>query len=178
MNDKQTRRYYDRGDKRPDLRAGLEAQKDTILNRSEMLEADQRALLTLILDQDGTFAQAARLRGEHATTVSRRFRRLLSRLSGKHIRKPSPQIRQLSAIDKTILSAFYMAGMTQQQIADRLDISRHRVRKTLARVETQQRGGTSRPIASDTVKYANPNTARSPDVIGIPAQRGGQPCTH
>jgi len=136
MNDRETLRYYDRPDQLPDLRAGMEALKDRVLTRSDTLEPEQRALLRVILDQGSSFQQVARLRGEHATTVSRRFRRLLGTLS----RSTGGTARRLNPTDETILSAYYLFGMNQSQIADRLGISRYRVRKALARFEPQQRG--------------------------------------
>ncbi|MDH4203135.1 MAG: hypothetical protein OEV87_09590 [Phycisphaerae bacterium] len=185
MNDRETLRYYDRPDQRPDIRAGLEALKDRVLNRAGALEAEQRALLTAILDQGSSYRQVARLRGEHASTVSRRFRRLLRKLSQRTGGKTGIQARNLKAMDKTVLTAYYLFGMNQLQIAARLGISRYRVRKTLDQFAAQQRSGAlvlrsskseegSRPIASDTVKCTGPDAARS---ITVAAQKRSVPCT-
>jgi DNA-directed RNA polymerase specialized sigma24 family protein len=138
MNDRDTRRYYDRPDRRPDLRAGLEALKDTVLHRSEALADEQRALLTIILEQGSSFQQIARLRGEHATTVSRRFRRLLGKLSGRTAARGPVKDGHLNPIETTILADYCLCGMNQMQIAAKLGISRHRVRKTLDQFATQQ----------------------------------------
>jgi DNA-directed RNA polymerase specialized sigma24 family protein len=177
MDDKETLRYYDRGDKRPDIRAGLEALKDRVLTRSHTLDAEQKALLTVILEQGSSYEQVARLRGEHATTVSRRFRRLLRTLS----HGTSGTVVRLNPTDETILSDYYLFGMNQSQIAGRLGISRYRVRKTLARFEPQRgsapvlrsvsEGGSS-PIASDTVKREN-----NPPSQMLRRTRRSMPCT-
>ena len=88
MNDRDDLHYYDLPDQLPNLRAGMEALRDRVLTRADTLEADQRALLRIILDQGSSYQQVARLRGEHATTVSRRFRRLLRKLSHRTADKP------------------------------------------------------------------------------------------
>jgi DNA-directed RNA polymerase specialized sigma24 family protein len=131
MNDTETLRYEDLPDHLPDLRAGMEALKDRVLTRSHTLEPEQRALLRVILDQGSSFEQVARLRGEHATTVSRRFRRLLRTLS----RSTGGTVGRLNPTDEAILSAYYLCGMNQSRIADRLGVSRYHVRKTLASFE-------------------------------------------
>ncbi|MHC4988422.1 MAG: sigma factor-like helix-turn-helix DNA-binding protein [Planctomycetota bacterium] len=141
MNDRHLLDRYDLPDQRPELRAGLEALKDRVLARADTLEAAQRALLTAILDQGSSYQQVARLRGEHASTVSRRFRRLLRKLSQRTGGKAGVRAANLKAMDKTILTAYYLFGMNQLQIAARLGISRYRVRKTLSRFAAQQRGG-------------------------------------
>ena len=132
MDNKPTRRYYDRGDKRGDLRDALSALKEMVLDRSHSLETEQKALLTMILEHGSTYEQVARLRGEHASTVSRRFKRLLRRLSHRVAEKPPVQMRNLKPMEQTILAAYYLCGMNQSQIAAKLEVSRYRVRKTLA----------------------------------------------
>jgi len=136
MEDRETLRYYDRPNHLPDLRAGMEALRDRVLTRADVLEADQRALLRIILDQGSSYQQVARLRGEHATTVSRRFRRLLRKLAHGTRDKPPIKAGNLAPLDKTILSAYYLFGMNQSQIAARLGISRYRVRKALEQIST------------------------------------------
>ena len=137
MHDSETRRYYDRPDHRPALRAGLDALKDRVLARAEVLEADQRALLRIILEQGGSYQQIARLRGEHAATVSRRFRRLLSKLSRRAGTAAGIDADRLTPLDKRVLSYYYLCGMNQLQIAARLGVSRYRVRKALEQFATQ-----------------------------------------
>lgn len=182
MNDTDTIRYEDRPDHRPDLRDGLAALKDRVLTRSHTLEAEQQALLAVILEQGSSFEQVARLRGEHATTVSRRFRRLLEKLSHRTAGSTGVPVRRLNPTDETILSAYYLFGMNQSRIADRLGVSRYHVRKTLEQFATQQRGSApvlrsfseegSCPIASDTVKREN-----NPPSQMLRRTRRSMPCT-
>ena len=190
MNDRDDLHYCDRPDQRPDLRAGMEALKDRVLTRADTLEADQRALLRVILEQGSSYRQVARLRGEHASTVSRRFRRLLRKLSHATGGKTPIKAGRLAPLDEAILSAYYLLGMNQSRIAARLSISRYRVRKALARFEpptAQQRGSASSPIASDTrVSNVNAPTAKrsltvppgeSARSMTVAAQKRRRPCT-
>ena len=128
-----TGRSLDHGRPTRDLRAEHDALADEIQSRFGPLSAQHRALLDIILRHGGTFGQVATLRGEHASTVSRRFHRLLSNLSaapGTSRRRPL----DLSRLEKTILAEYFLCGQSQSDIAAKLSISRYRVRKTLSRV--------------------------------------------
>ena len=119
----------------------LRSEQEHLINRIEHhlgpLSSEQKALLAIVLRHGGTFQQVARLRGEHASTVSRRFRRLLSRLNGRGL--PRCQPLRLSPLERAILAEYYLCGRTQNQIAVKLDISRYRVRKTLIRLQNSTR---------------------------------------
>lgn len=98
-----------------------------------LLSAEHKALLEVIVHHGGTFEQVACLRGEHAATVSRRFHRLLSKLLARGI-KPRCKPVSLSPLESSILAEYFLCGRPQADIADKLSISRYRVRKTLDRI--------------------------------------------
>lgn len=167
MHDSDTLHYYDLPDQLPDLRAGLEALKDRVLTHAGGLEAEQRALLTAILEQGSSYRQVARLRGEHAATVSRRFRRLLRKLSHR-TGTPGVKAGRLAPLDTTILSSYYLFGMNQSQIAAKLGVSRYRVRKALEQ------------FATSTAKHPSslPELRRTESLTVPPiAQNRRRPCT-
>jgi DNA-directed RNA polymerase specialized sigma24 family protein len=97
------------------------------------LSAEHKAFLAIVLRHGGTFEQVARLRGEHASTVSRRFHRLLSRLTDRG-RVPRCRPMALSPLEKAVLAEYYLCGRPQTVIAEKFSISRYRVRKTLDRI--------------------------------------------
>ena len=117
--------------------AALRSEQEQLISRIEQclgpLSPDQKALFAIVLRHGGTFEQVARLRGEHASTVSRRFRRLLSRFSAHRLPRCRPLA--LTPLERAILAEYYLCGRTQSEIAVKLDISRYRVRKTLARLQ-------------------------------------------
>ena len=116
----------------------LRSEQEHLINRIEHhlgpLSSEQKALLAIVLRHGGTFQQVAHLRGEHASTVSRRFRRLLSRLNGRGVPRCRPLA--LSPLERAIVAEYYLCGRTQTEIAFKLGISRYRVRKTLARLRS------------------------------------------
>jgi DNA-directed RNA polymerase specialized sigma24 family protein len=107
------------------------------------LSAENKALLEVIVQHGGTFEQVASLRGEHAATVSRRFHRLLSKLLiGR--KKPRCKPVSLNPLERSILTEYYLCGRPQADIADKLSISRYRVRKTLDRIRKYTKINTSK----------------------------------
>lgn len=90
----------------------------------------------MVLGQDASYKQIARLSGEHASTVSRRIRAMVRRLrSGPP--HTAEALGTLTPLEKTILIESFVYGATQKKIAAKLGISRYRVRKTLAPFRTR-----------------------------------------
>lgn len=163
MNDNETLHYYDLPNQLPGLRAEMEAHKDRVLS------GEQRALPTVILEQGSSYGQVARLSGEHASTISRRFRRLLAKLSHRTGGTAPDKTARLAPLNKAILSGYYLHGMNQSQVAARLGISRYRVRKALDEFATHHRG--SAPV---------PRSPKSEDgCLAVPpaAQERSRSCT-
>jgi DNA-directed RNA polymerase specialized sigma subunit len=103
-----------------------------LLDRSEQMDGEKKALLQMILGQGGTYDQVARLSGEHASAVSRRFRAMVRRLSRRPLDTTGNTQRNLTPLEKTILIESFLYGSGQKQIAAKLGVSRYRVRKALA----------------------------------------------
>ena len=102
-------------------------------DRSARMDRKQKALLWMILDQGASYGQVARLTGEHASTVSRRFRAMMRRLRGRPPHTAEAALDKLTQLEKNILVESFVYGASQKQIAAKLGISRYRVRKALAR---------------------------------------------
>lgn len=133
MTIEQTGRFYLEGLPTHELRREQEALVEDIQGRFGPLSAQRRAMLEIILQYGGTFGQVACLQGEHASTVSRRFRRLLGKLSAPASTPPESLLR-LNPMEKSILAEYFLCGQSQLDIAVKLAVSRYRVRQTLRRV--------------------------------------------
>ncbi len=131
MSDKQNDRHNSSYIETETLRGGRGELAGVLLNRSEQMNNEKKALLQMILGQGGTYDQVARLSGEHASTVSRRFRAMVRRLSGGMLHTTGDVQRNLTPLEKTILIESFLYGTGQTEIAAKLGISRYRVRKAL-----------------------------------------------
>ena len=109
--------------------------------RSMQIDSKHKALLRLILDHGASYEQIARLSGEHAGTVSRRFRAMVRRLRGRPPRPAETVSENLTPLEKTILIESFVCGTSQTAIAAKLGISRYRVRKALALFGRQEAAG-------------------------------------
>ncbi|RKY12834.1 MAG: hypothetical protein DRP52_04220 [Planctomycetota bacterium] len=132
MDNKAISRYNSDNDKSVIARQKLDNMAGVLHGRSVRLDSKKKALLRIILDQGSSYGQVARLSGEHASTVSRRFRSMVRRLGGGMLRSTDGAERTLTPLEKTILIESFLYGTGQKAIAVKLGISRYRVRKVLA----------------------------------------------
>lgn len=115
------------------LRESPDGPVGVLLERSTHMDKKQKALLWMILDQGASYGQVARLSGEHASTVSRRFRAMLRRLRSQPPRQANISPQDLTPLEKSILIESFVYGGTQKKIAEKLGVTRYRVRKVLDR---------------------------------------------
>jgi len=131
MDNKQTGRYNSTGIETRKLREHRDESVGILHDRSVRMDRDQKALLRMVLDHGATYDQIARLSGEHASTVSRRFRAMVRRLRGGQLAGGGGAGGDLNPLEKTILIESFICGTPQVRLAAKLGISRYRVRKTL-----------------------------------------------
>ena len=132
MSDKRNEQHDSSTIETQTIRGGRGELREVLLDRSEQMDSEKKALLRMILGQGSTYDQVARLSSEHASTVSRRFRAMVRRLSRRPLDTTGNTQRNLSPLEKTILIESFLYGSGQKQIAAKLGISRYRVRKVLA----------------------------------------------
>lgn len=101
------------------------------------LAAEDRALLAMVLEAGSTFEQIARLRGEHPTTISRRFRQLVRRSRIGSFARAVAGSGRFDTLETAILIEYFLRGTTQKDIMTKLNTNRYRVRKTIARLTGQ-----------------------------------------
>jgi DNA-directed RNA polymerase specialized sigma24 family protein len=148
MSDRETNRHHSSYSETETLGGHREELAGVLRDRSSRLDSEKKALLRMILDRGASYEQVARLSGEHASTVSRRFRAMVRRLRGRPLHTAGNALRNLTPLDKTILIESFLYGTPQKEIAAKLSISRYRVRKALRpfRGSGQKREGASPPI--------------------------------
>lgn len=106
---------------------------ETLLLRIPLLEGEERVLMTLYLEDGHSFGQIAHLTGTRATTVSRRIRKIVRRLTDETYRRcmnPQP------IFDKTELAVIRdhcVRGLSGREISRRHRMSYYRVRSIIQR---------------------------------------------
>lgn len=98
------------------------------------LNANEKAFLRMIIDQGGTFQQVAQITGCNASTVRRKFRRMLKKLAETRTLNQIRRHRRLHPGDIGVAREFFVCGTAQQDIAAKYNISRYRVRKIISRI--------------------------------------------
>jgi len=101
MSDRQTNRHHSSYSETEALRVSREELAGVLRDRSSRLDSEKKALLRMILDRGASYDQVARLSGEHATTVSRRFRAMVRRLRGRPLGRADKSLGNLTPLEKT-----------------------------------------------------------------------------
>lgn len=130
------------------LGAARDEAAEVLSSRTAQMDSRQKALLWMVLNQGASYQQVARLSGEHASTVSRRFRAMVRRLRGRPRRPAEPSPDTLTGLEKTILIESFLYGTGQKQIAAKLGVSRYRVRKALAYFQGNRQPRSTRCLSS------------------------------
>lgn len=104
--------------------------------RSKLLSGEDKALMQMIFDNGTTFDQIAKLTGQNASTISRRFKNLLQKLIARELVTLLNQRKNFDTSDISIVQEYYLRGQSQKAIAQKLSISLYRVRNTLGTVRS------------------------------------------
>lgn len=107
------------------------AENSLLLMRSTLLNQQDKALLQMVFDKGGTFEQIARLTGQSASTVSRRFHRILKKLLTRELTALLRQREEFDSLEIRIARAYFLEGRSQKAITETLGLSTYRVRNAL-----------------------------------------------
>ncbi len=121
-------------DEIPDTIGRLKQQardNELLLLRSNLLSSRDKALMQMVFDKGGTFEQIARLTGQSASTVSRRFHTVLNKLLTRELTALLRGRAEFDSLEIRIARAYYLEGLSQKAIIQKLGVSRYRVRNTL-----------------------------------------------
>lgn len=126
--------YSPAHDGQPDKRQQIREATELLLLRGNLLSRDDRALLQMIFDRGGTFAQISRLTGLSATTISRRFHRILKKLMAREMVALLGETKNADPLEISIARAYFVQGLSQADISEKLGVSGYRVRLTLRHI--------------------------------------------
>ena len=111
--------------------AKMTAGAEILLNRAELLEPEDRALLRLAFDRGASLGEVAAVMGASRGTVSRRINKLLARLQQPGFLHLYREDAELSPLTRRVAQAYYIGGLPQRAVAQRLGLSLHRIREQL-----------------------------------------------
>lgn len=107
---------------------------DLLRSRVSLLTGKDRLLLTMYLEKGNTFRQMARLAGVNETSIARRIRKLTKRLTDSRY---ITYLRNRDRFTKTqfaIAKDRFLTGMTIKEIAQKYQLTRYSVRKSLEHI--------------------------------------------
>ena len=111
--------------------AKMTAGAEILLNRAELLEPEDQALLRLAFDRGASLGEVAAVMGANRGTVSRRIKRLLARLQQPGFLQLYREDAQLAPLTRRVAQAYYIRGLPQRAVAQRLGLSLHQIRQQL-----------------------------------------------
>ena len=106
-------------------------QVQTLLHRAQLLETAERELIEMVFERSSTFEQIARLTGQSASSVNRRFRTLTGKLIAKEYLMILAKDKRLSTLELSIGREYFICGHSQKRICRKLGCSRYRVQKVI-----------------------------------------------
>ena len=104
---------------------------ERILSRAELLDEPERALIKMYLENNNSFRQISLLTGLNQSTVSRRIKRILSRLDDSGIETAIHSRKILTKKQKKVASEFFVRGLTAKEISRKYKMTYYNVLKTI-----------------------------------------------
>ncbi len=106
---------------------------EVLRSRASLLAGEERALLTMYLESGSSVCQIARLTGLRRSTVSRRIRKVITRLCDETYLACVRQRGRFSERELTLLKDYFVRGLSERGIARSRKVSLYRVRVTLGK---------------------------------------------
>jgi len=117
---------------------------EMLMARAQMLTGKDKVLMQMYLADGSSFSEMARLMGANEATIARRVRKLTRRLLCGEYMTCLRGRRILSGLEKTIAKDYFLQGLSQEAIAQKMGITVYQVRKILGSLRALYKGkGTS-----------------------------------
>ena len=104
---------------------------ELLRTRAHLLVGVDRTLLDLYIERGSNFHQMAQLAGLSATSVARRIRRIIRRLTGGIYPLCLSQRSQFCELELAIVRDHFVRGLSMARISRNRNISLYRVRATV-----------------------------------------------
>ncbi|MBN1796719.1 MAG: helix-turn-helix domain-containing protein [Sedimentisphaerales bacterium] len=113
---------------------GLRDNINIIRSRAELLDEPDRTLIKMYLDKQNSFRQIALLTGVNEATISRKIKRIMSRLSNNDLWPKLKYSSRLKSPEMKYIKEHFIKGRSIRAIAKKYKISYHTVRRIINRI--------------------------------------------
>ena len=107
---------------------------DMLHKRINMLEGQDRVLLTMYLRNGNSLRQLAMITGTNESTMGRRIARLMKRLIDENYAACMRNYRNFSQFERQLAREYFICGMSVRDIAARHATTYYRAYQTLKRI--------------------------------------------
>ena len=109
-----------------------------LLARADILNGKDRALVKMYLENGIPFSRIAQVSGVSEVAIARRIHKLMRRLAGGEYINCLRNRQSFSRLEQVIAKDRFLEGLSQQDIANKRQVSVYRVRKTLRKIRNLQ----------------------------------------
>jgi len=109
-------------------------QIDLLRSRLNLLNGQDKVLMTMHLDNGNSYRQIARLLGVSETNIARKIRRLTERLTNGEYINCLRNRDKLTRYQEVIAKEYFLKGLSQRTIAAKRKRSRYHVKETLKKI--------------------------------------------
>jgi len=113
---------------------------DKLIERMKILNKADQVLLKMHLIDGYTYQQLSALAGVSVSTVHRRVHRISKRLMSDNIALFYENKDRFEPREKLIITDYLRDGLSQRKISQKRRITRYRVRKAMAKLESLKNG--------------------------------------
>ena len=128
---------------------------EKLILRIPLLESEDRVLMTLYLEDGHSYGEIAHLTGTRATTVSRRIRKIVRRLTDETYQRCMNPQPVFDATELAVIRDHCVRGLSGQEISRRHNISHYRVRSIIQRAH----------LFADSVRRREKRTYDEEDIV-------------
>jgi DNA-directed RNA polymerase specialized sigma subunit len=104
---------------------------ESLCEKAEHLAEPDRTLVRMYLNHENSFRQMAQLLGVSEATVARRVKKIISRISNRHIEDVLAQSCTLSRRQKKIARDYFLRGLNVKKIAHKYKMTYYNTRRTI-----------------------------------------------
>jgi hypothetical protein len=110
-------------------------QVELLRRRVHLLRGTDRLLMTMYLENNNSYTQMAKLIGIDPVNVSRRIRKITTKLISGHYIKCLKKRQQLTSFELALAKEHFLIGMSLKKIAQKENISYYKTQQIIRKIK-------------------------------------------